>query len=49
MGHDFILTDEDAVPAGATHAQDMLELSLLTMQRGSTVVDISWEKSPQDS
>ncbi|MDQ0819155.1 hypothetical protein QFZ79_001449 [Arthrobacter sp. V4I6] len=46
MSHDFILTDEDAAPAGATHAQDVLELSMLTMQQGPSIVDISWEKSP---
>ncbi|MET4093301.1 hypothetical protein [Arthrobacter sp. UYCu712] len=45
MSHDFILTDEDAAAAGATHAQDMLEL---TMQQRSSAVDISWEKSPLD-
>lgn len=48
MSHDFILTDDDAAPAGATHAQDVLELSMLTMQQGASVVDISWEKSPLD-
>ncbi|CAN7572615.1 hypothetical protein LJR078_004318 [Arthrobacter sp. LjRoot78] len=46
MSHDFILTDDDAAPAGATHTQDVLELSMLTMQQGASVVDISWEKSP---
>ena len=49
MSHDFILTDDDAAPAGATQAQDVLELSLLTMQQqGSSAVDISWERSPLD-
>ena len=48
MSHDFILTDDDAAPAGATHAQDVLELSLLTMTQGPSAVDISWEKSPLD-
>ncbi|MGO4188532.1 hypothetical protein [Pseudarthrobacter sp. TAF60_1] len=49
MSHDFILTDDDAAPAGATHAQDVLELSLLTMAQGpSAAVDICWEKSPLD-
>ena len=33
MSHDFILTDDDA-PAGATHAQDVLELPTLTMKQG---------------
>ncbi|MET3810842.1 hypothetical protein [Arthrobacter sp. UYEF3] len=46
MSQDFILTDDDDAPAGATHTQDVLELSLLTMGRGSSVVDMSWEKSP---
>ncbi|GAA3310996.1 hypothetical protein [Arthrobacter ramosus] len=48
MSHDFILTDDDAAPAGATHAQDVLELSMLTLHQGSSVVDLSWEKSPLD-
>lgn len=48
MSHDFILTDDDAVPAGATRAQDVLELSLLTMAQGPAAVDISWEESPLD-
>ena len=47
MSHDFILTDEDAAPAGATHAQDVLELSILTMQQQApSSVDICWGKSP---
>lgn len=48
MSHDFILTDDDAAPAGATHAQDVLELSMLTMAQTGSVVDISWEQSPLD-
>jgi hypothetical protein len=48
MSHDFILTDDDAAPADATHAQDILELSMLTMPQTGSVVDISWEKSPLD-
>ena len=48
MSHDFILTDDDAAPADATHAQDMLEVSMLTSPRTGSVVDISWEKSPLD-
>ena len=49
MSHDFILTDDDAAPAGATHAQDVLELSMLTIQQQApSAVDISWEKSPLD-
>ncbi|WP_426226263.1 hypothetical protein [Pseudarthrobacter sp. DSP2-3-2b1] len=46
MSHEYILTDDDAAPADATHGQDILELSMLTMpQPGAPVVDISWEKS----
>jgi hypothetical protein len=49
MSHEYILTDDDRAPAGATHAQDVLELSMLTMpQPGAPIVDISWEKSPLD-
>ncbi|MEV8150458.1 hypothetical protein AB0O52_20230 [Arthrobacter sp. NPDC080073] len=48
MSHDFVLTDDDAAPAGATHAQDVLEMSMLTLDQGSSVVDLSWEKSPLD-
>lgn len=48
MSHDFVLTDDDAAPAGATQAQDVLELSMLTLDQGSSVVDLSWEKSPLD-
>ena len=48
MSHDFILTDDDVAPAGATHAQDVLELSTLTLEQGFTAVDISWQKAPQD-
>lgn len=49
MSHDFLLTDDDTAPAGATHAQDVLELSLLTIQQQApSAVDISWEKSPLD-
>lgn len=49
LSHDFILTDDDAAPAGATHAQDVLELSMLTIQQQApSAVDISWEKSPLD-
>ena len=49
MSHDFILTEDDAAPASATHAQDMLELSMLTIQQQApSAVDISWEKSPLD-
>ena len=47
MSHDFVLTDDDA-PSGNTHAEDILELSMLTMDTGPAVVDISWEKNPQD-
>lgn len=46
MSRDFSLTDDDAAPAGATRAQDVLELSMLTMVQGRATVDISWEKSP---
>jgi hypothetical protein len=48
MSHDFNLTDDAAAPSGATHAQDVLELSMLTMAQGPSIVDISWEKSPLD-
>jgi len=49
MSHDYILTDDDAAAADATHAQDILELSMLTMpQAGAPIVDVSWEKSPLD-
>jgi hypothetical protein len=49
MSHEYILTDDDAAPAGATHAEDFLELSMLTMpQLSAPIVDISWEKSPLD-
>ena len=49
MSHEYILTDDDAAPADATHAQDILELSMLTMpQPGAPIVDISWEKSTMD-
>ncbi|MFJ4286830.1 hypothetical protein ACIPY0_14420 [Paenarthrobacter nicotinovorans] len=47
MSHDFVLTEEDA-PSGNTHAEDILELSMLTMDQRPAVVDISWEKTPQD-
>ena len=47
MSHDFVLTEEDA-PSGNTHAEDLLELSMLTMEPKGTAVDISWEESPQD-
>lgn len=47
MSHDFVLTEEDA-PSGNTHAEDILELSMLTIDPGSVIVDISWEKNPQD-
>ncbi|QQQ64334.1 hypothetical protein [Paenarthrobacter ureafaciens] len=46
MSHDFILTEDDA-PIGNTHAEDILELSMLTPDRTSTPVDISWENLPQ--
>jgi hypothetical protein len=49
LSHDFIITDDDDAPAGATHAQDVLELSMLTMQQHvASAVDISWDKSPLD-
>ncbi|MFF2842502.1 hypothetical protein [Paenarthrobacter sp. NPDC057981] len=48
MSHDFILTEDDA-PSGNTYAEDILELSMLTMDPNATVVDISWEKNPQDA
>ena len=49
MSHEYILMDDDAASADATHAQDILELSMLTMpQPGAPIVDISWEKSPLD-
>lgn len=48
MGHDFILTADDVAPEGATHGQDILELSMLTMSTRSSAVDISWDKSPLD-
>jgi hypothetical protein len=49
MSHEYILTDDDAAPADATYAQDVLELSMLTMpQPGAPIVDFSWEKSPLD-
>jgi hypothetical protein len=49
LSHDFILTDDDAAPAGATHAEDVLELSMLTIQQQApSAVDFSWEKSPLD-
>ncbi|MFF1831143.1 hypothetical protein [Paenarthrobacter sp. NPDC058040] len=46
MSHDFVLTEEDA-PSGNTHAEDILELSMLTMDQSTAVVDISWERNPQ--
>jgi hypothetical protein len=49
LSHGFILTDDDAAPVGATYAQDVLELSMLTIQQQApSAVDISWEKSPLD-
>lgn len=49
MSHEYILTGDDAAPDDATHAQDILELSMLTMPpAGAPIVDISWEKSPLD-
>nr|WP_015061951.1 hypothetical protein [Arthrobacter sp. J3.40]AFK89328.1 hypothetical protein [Arthrobacter sp. J3.40] len=48
VGHDFILTADDVAPEGATYAQDILELSMLTMPARSSAVDISWDKSPLD-
>lgn len=48
MSHDFILTEDDA-PTGNTHAEDILELSMLTLDPTSTPVDIAWEKNPQES
>ncbi|WP_229778678.1 hypothetical protein, partial [Paenarthrobacter nicotinovorans] len=48
MSHDLILTEDDA-PTGNTHAEDILELSMLTLDPTSTPVDISWEKNPQES
>ena len=49
MSHEYILMDDDAASADATHAQDLLELSMLTMpQPSAPIVDISWEKSPLD-
>ncbi|MGO4235746.1 hypothetical protein [Pseudarthrobacter sp. YAF2] len=49
MSHEYILTDDDAAPTDATHVQDVLELSMLTMpQQGAPIVDFSWEKSPLD-
>ena len=47
MSHDFVLTEDDA-PSGNTHAEDVLELSLLTADQETSVVDISWENNPQD-
>ena len=47
MSHDFILTEEDA-PSGQTHGEDILELSMLTAEPTATIVDFSWEKTPQD-
>lgn len=47
MSHDYVLTEDDG-PSGNTHAEDLLELSMLTMDPKATVVDISWEKTPQD-
>lgn len=46
MSHDFILTEDDA-PTGNTHAEDILELSMLTAEPCSVAVDISWENLPQ--
>ena len=49
MSQEYILTDDDAAPVDATHFQDILELSMLTMpQPGAPIVDISWEKSQLD-
>jgi hypothetical protein len=50
MSHEYILTGDDAAPADATHAQDVLELSMLTMPQpgAAPIVDISWEKCPLD-
>lgn len=47
MSHDFILTEDDA-PSGNTHTEDILELSMLTMEPGPTVVDVSWDRVAQD-
>lgn len=47
MSHDYVLTEDDA-PSGNTHAEDFLELSMLTMDPKATSVDISWEKTPED-
>lgn len=47
MSHEYILAEDDA-PSGNTHAEDILEMSLLTAEPNATVLDISWEKVPQD-
>lgn len=47
MSHDYVLTEDDA-SSGNTHAEDLLELSMLTIDQASAVVDVSWEKTPQD-
>ena len=48
MGHEFIMTEDDARPENASVIEDALELSLLTIEPGNGPVDVSQDNYPED-
>lgn len=48
MGTEFIMTEDDALPANASVLEDVLELSLLTIEPGHGPADVSQDSYPED-
>ncbi len=48
MGTEFSMTEDDALPENASVLEDILELSLLTIEPGPGPVDVSQDHHPED-
>jgi hypothetical protein len=49
MANEFIMTEDDGLPADASAVEDILELSLLTIEPGGGPVDVSHDTYPEES
>lgn len=48
MGTEFSMTEDDALPENASVLEDILELSLHTIEPGHGPVDVSHDRYPED-
>jgi hypothetical protein len=48
MGTEFSMTEDDSPPENASVLEDVLELSLLTIDPGHGPVDVSQDSYPED-